>query len=90
MTVLPAPTEREHTDMARDRNHDDFGSEHALDSAVSIHDVTVAYHRRPVLWDVDLDIPRGILAAVIGPNGAGKSTLVKACLDLVPRLYICA
>lgn len=72
--------------MARTRNHDEFGSEHAPDSAVSIHDVTVAYHRRPVLWDVDLDIPRGVLAAVIGPNGAGKSTLVKACLDLVPRV----
>ena len=72
--------------MARNRIHEEIGSEHAADSAVSIHDVTVAYHRRPVLWDVDLDIPRGVLAAVIGPNGAGKSTLVKACLDLVPKV----
>ena len=63
-----------------------MGPEHAADSAVSIHDMTVAYRRRPVLWDLDLDIPRGVLAAVIGPNGAGKSTMIKACLDLVPRV----
>jgi len=47
--------------------------------------MTVAYHRKPVLWDVDLDIPPGKLVGVIGPNGAGKSTLLKACLDLIPK-----
>ncbi|MBL9001266.1 MAG: metal ABC transporter ATP-binding protein [Phycisphaerae bacterium] len=52
--------------------------------AVEVHDVTVAYHRRPVLWDVDVLIPRGRLVAVVGPNGAGKSTLLKAVLGLVP------
>ncbi len=59
------------------------GPEHAASAAVSIHDMTVAYHRKPVLWDVDLDIPEGRLVAVIGPNGAGKSTLIKAVLGLV-------
>jgi manganese/zinc/iron transport system ATP- binding protein len=48
--------------------------------------MTVAYHRRPVLWDIDLDVPSGSLLGVVGPNGAGKSTLVKAVLDLVPML----
>ena len=52
---------------------------------LSIHDLTVAYHRRPVLWDVDYDAPQKKLIAVVGPNGAGKSTLIKAALDLVPR-----
>jgi manganese/zinc/iron transport system ATP- binding protein len=52
--------------------------------AVEIHDLTVAYRETPVLWDVDLTIPRGTLAAIIGPNGAGKSTLMKAMLNLVP------
>ncbi|MCC5828373.1 MAG: ABC transporter ATP-binding protein [Phycisphaeraceae bacterium] len=47
--------------------------------------MTVAYHRRPVLWDIDYDAPEGKLIAVVGPNGAGKSTLIKACMDLVPR-----
>ncbi|MEO0586258.1 MAG: ABC transporter ATP-binding protein [Planctomycetota bacterium] len=47
--------------------------------------MTVAYHRKPVLWDVDYDAPPGRLIAIVGPNGAGKSTLIKACLGLVPR-----
>jgi len=61
------------------------GEEHPADVPLSIHDMTVAYHRRPVLWDVDLDIPEGKLVGIVGPNGAGKSTLLKACLDLVPK-----
>jgi manganese/zinc/iron transport system ATP- binding protein len=45
----------------------------------------VAYQRKPVLWDVDLQVPPGQLVGIVGPNGAGKSTLIKACLDLVPK-----
>ena len=52
--------------------------------ALEIHDVTVAYHRRPVLWDVDLTVPEGKLVGIVGPNGAGKTTLIKAALGLVP------
>jgi len=63
----------------------DTNFEHSASNAVSIHDLTVAYHRKPVLWDVDLDVPEGKLIGIVGPNGAGKSTLIKACLDLVPR-----
>ncbi|MFG0292290.1 MAG: metal ABC transporter ATP-binding protein [Phycisphaerales bacterium JB050] len=47
--------------------------------------MTVAYQRKPVLWDVDYDAPANRLIAIVGPNGAGKSTLIKACLGLVPR-----
>lgn len=61
------------------------GDEHAPDAPLSIHDMTVAYQRRPVLWDIDLDLPEGQLIGIVGPNGAGKSTLIKACLDLIPR-----
>lgn len=52
--------------------------------AVAVHDLTVAYRDKPVLWDVDLEVPPGLLLAVVGPNGAGKSTLLKAILGLVP------
>ena len=55
------------------------------DSPLIIDDLTVAYQRKPVLWDVDLHIPPGALVGIIGPNGAGKSTLIKACLDLIPK-----
>ena len=51
----------------------------------TIRDLTVAYHRKPVIWDIDLSIPEGKLVSIVGPNGAGKSTLIKACLDLIPR-----
>ncbi len=59
--------------------------EHSPASPLSIHDLTVAYHRKPAVWDVDLEIPEGKLVGLIGPNGAGKSTLLKACLELVPK-----
>jgi manganese/zinc/iron transport system ATP- binding protein len=59
--------------------------EHSSASPLSIHAMTVAYQRKPVLWDVEYDAPPSGLIAIIGPNGAGKSTLIKACLGLVPR-----
>jgi manganese/zinc/iron transport system ATP- binding protein len=52
--------------------------------AVEIHDMTVSYDKRPVLWNVDVSLPSGELVGVIGPNGAGKSTLIKAALGLLP------
>lgn len=54
-------------------------------SPLAIDDLTVAYHRKPVLWDVEFAIPPGSLVGVVGPNGAGKSTLLKAVMDLIPR-----
>lgn len=59
--------------------------EHPPDCPLSVHDLTVAYQRKPVIWDVDLNIPEGKLVGIVGPNGAGKSTLLKACLDLIPK-----
>ncbi len=55
-------------------------------AVLDVHDVTVAYHQRPVLWDIDLTLHEPQLVAVIGPNGAGKSTLIKAILGLVPLI----
>jgi len=52
---------------------------------LSVYDLTVAYHRKPVIWDVGFDIPAGTLVGIVGPNGAGKSTLLKAVMDLIPR-----
>lgn len=56
------------------------------DSPLSVRDLTVAYQRQPVLWDIDYDAPPGRLVAIIGPNGAGKSTLIKSVLGLLPTL----
>lgn len=52
-------------------------------AAIEVHDLTVAYREKPVLWDIDLAVPSGVLMAIVGPNGAGKTTLVKSMLGLV-------
>jgi manganese/zinc/iron transport system ATP- binding protein len=53
------------------------------DPAIEVMDLTVAYRDKPVLWDVDMSVGRGVLMAIVGPNGAGKTTLIKAILGLV-------
>jgi manganese/zinc/iron transport system ATP- binding protein len=73
------------TDGASAHSNSTRASGPSLDSLpLSIYDLTVAYHRKPVLWDISLDLPPGKLVGVVGPNGAGKSTLIKAVLELVP------
>jgi manganese/zinc/iron transport system ATP- binding protein len=54
--------------------------------AIEVNDLTVAYKFKPVLWDIDLNIPEGVMMAIVGPNGAGKSTLIKALLQIVKPL----
>ena len=55
----------------------------AKTSAIEVDDLTVAYHEKPVLWDIDLKVPAGVLLAIVGPNGAGKTTLIKTILGLI-------
>ncbi|MEX0978105.1 MAG: ABC transporter ATP-binding protein [Pirellulales bacterium] len=73
--------------IASSANPKDFNSAAKVDPPLplSIYDLTVAYHSKPVLWDVSVDVPAGKLVGIVGPNGAGKSTLIKAVMDLVPR-----
>ena len=51
--------------------------------AIQATDLTLAYQQRPVLWDVDLEVPQGVLMAIVGPNGAGKTTLLRTVLGLL-------
>jgi manganese/zinc/iron transport system ATP- binding protein len=55
----------------------------AKEPIVEVHDLTVSYHNKPVLWDIDFSLPTGVLAGIIGPNGAGKSTLIKTIMGLI-------
>ncbi|EZH66921.1 manganese ABC transporter ATP-binding protein [Bacillaceae bacterium JMAK1] len=52
---------------------------------VSTNNITVAYHRKPVIQNVSFEAPEGKLIGIVGPNGAGKSTLIKSILGLVPK-----
>jgi manganese/zinc/iron transport system ATP- binding protein len=55
-----------------------------LAPVLEVHDLTVAFDKKPVLWNVDLMLPQGKLIGIIGPNGAGKSTLIKAMMGILP------
>ncbi len=57
--------------------------DYATDYVVEVEDFTMAYAAKPVLWDIDLKIPKGKLLAIVGPNGAGKTTLLKGMLGLL-------
>ena len=52
---------------------------------LEIHDLTVTYHKKPVLYGIDLEVPAGNLVGILGPNGAGKSTLIKSIMGLIPQ-----
>lgn len=56
----------------------------AKEVAVEFHDLTVSYDKKPVLWNIDMTLPKGKLIGIIGPNGAGKSTLIKSAMGLLP------
>ncbi|MCY3836634.1 MAG: metal ABC transporter ATP-binding protein [Anaerolineaceae bacterium] len=53
--------------------------------AFCVEDLTVAYRGVPAIWDVDVNIPEGVLLGVVGPNGAGKTTLLRAAIQLIPK-----
>ena len=55
-------------------------------NALSVHNLTVAYQKKPVLQDISFSVPEGRLIGIVGPNGAGKSTLIKASLGLIPKV----
>lgn len=54
------------------------------DIPLEVHDLSVAYHKKPVLYGIDLEVPPGRLIGIVGPNGAGKSTFIKAVMGLLP------
>jgi ATP-binding cassette subfamily B protein len=54
------------------------------DGDVRLEGVTFGYDpERPVLHDLDLEVPAGRTIALIGPTGSGKSSLA----GLIPRYY---
>jgi len=50
---------------------------------LELHDLTVAYHSKPVIYGIDVEVPAGKLVGIVGPNGAGKSTLLKAVMGVL-------
>ena len=52
----------------------------------SINDLTIGYHKVPVIRNISLEVRKGEIIALIGPNGAGKSTLLKTIARELPPI----
>ena len=48
-----------------------------------IHNLSVSYHQRRILHNIDLTLQKGEILGVVGPNGAGKSTLIRAISGVI-------
>ncbi|GAA0335242.1 ABC transporter ATP-binding protein [Bacillus carboniphilus] len=56
----------------------------SLQGNISFSNVSFRYDQhKPVLSEIDLDIPAGETVAFVGPSGAGKTTIC----SLIPRFY---
>jgi zinc/manganese transport system ATP-binding protein len=53
------------------------------ETAVALHNVTLAYDGHPAVHHLSGGFARGSLTAIIGPNGSGKSTLLKGIVGLI-------
>jgi len=87
--VISPKSDSADENLPHETNHVPVGGPNPVSAPqvpLSVDDLTVAYHRKPVIWDIGFDLPAGSLVGVVGPNGAGKSTLLKAIMDLVPRV----
>jgi iron complex transport system ATP-binding protein len=55
----------------------------ASTSRLGAEGVTVGYGGEPVVRDLTLDLPDGLVTTVVGPNGCGKSTLLRTLARLL-------
>jgi len=52
-----------------------------FNDSIQLENLSFSYPGRPVLKEINLNIPKGKTIALVGPSGGGKSTL----MDLIPR-----
>lgn len=55
-------------------------------AAIELTQVSVCYQQKPVLEDVTVTVPSGVICGLVGMNGAGKSTLFRAIMHAVPLI----
>jgi len=53
-----------------------------MDTLLKLERISCAYGQSQVLWDIDLEVPRGGALALIGRNGVGKTTLLKSIIGV--------
>ena len=54
-------------------------------SILSLKGIDAAYGTAKVLFDVDIEVPRGSTVAVVGESGSGKSTTARVITGLLPQ-----
>ena len=47
---------------------------------LKIENITVKYHDKEILKNIDMEIEKGTIHALLGPNATGKSTLAKVIM----------
>ncbi len=52
-------------------------------TSLEINDLSVDLNSRPVLKNLNLQIPSGSFAAILGPSGCGKTTLLRSIAGLI-------
>ena len=48
--------------------------------------LTVGYHNKPLVRDIEIRLPKGRILTLIGPNGSGKSTILKTIIKQLRSL----
>lgn len=51
-----------------------------MSALIETRNLTLAYHGKAVLEDVNLALARNEIVTIVGPNGSGKSSLVRALI----------
>ena len=51
---------------------------------LSLTAVNQYYGQNHILWDINLEIPRGQCTCLIGRNGVGKTTLINCIMGHLP------
>lgn len=52
----------------------------------AVQNLSVGYHGKALIRDIDFAIKKGAILTLIGPNGAGKSTILKTITGQLPAI----
>ena len=51
---------------------------------LQIQNIYKQFNNKPILTDVNVEVPNGVTHALVGSSGAGKTTLLRVTLGLIP------
>jgi zinc transport system ATP-binding protein len=54
-----------------------------MNSIISLENISYSYEKKPILQQINFEIPKGAFVGLLGPNGGGKTTLIKIILGIL-------